>query len=364
MTLAFSLSAVQGVYAQSTDVTSEPFIQAALTLMTFDYFATKCKQGSGFTPSHAAKIEAWQTANGVGQLRLHLRELDRYPTQKQKLEQAVVQVTEKIAEQGTNLDACNLALLVSDLPNAQFATVSPQLLAPSSPSKVPQKVVPSPTNTFRVTSSPSDSKTLAQIDRFGFNSRTVMGIGGFLTTDIYPVVLFRNGDALTDVKGLSFAGGIEAHKRAHPGKWTRWRRQGGKLQLTQKGKWNALSFPTTYPKLPDNFKLDGLFRSLSGTGTVAIGGSQSVSAWRDYRFWADGRVVRGGGAGGRTEGGGSSTVTSSTAPNQRGRYRVQGLTLQITYEDGSEERRILITDPKNSQSAIWLDGIGYTRRKQ
>ncbi|MGH1394260.1 MAG: hypothetical protein ACRAVC_09505, partial [Trichormus sp.] len=108
--------------------------------------------------------------------------------------------------------------------------------------------------------------------------------------------------------------------------------------------------------------LTGLFRLLSGTGTIAVGGSQSVTAWRDYRFSPDGRVVRGQGAGGRAESGNSSVVTSNVAPNQRGRYRIQGLVLHITYDDGSEERRILITNPQDPKSAIWLDGIGYARR--
>ncbi|MBN3959795.1 hypothetical protein [Nostoc sp. NMS8] len=42
-----SLLAPQGVYAQNTDTTSQAFMRAAPTVMTFDYFATKCKQGSG-----------------------------------------------------------------------------------------------------------------------------------------------------------------------------------------------------------------------------------------------------------------------------------------------------------------------------
>lgn len=70
--------------------------------------------------------------------------------------------------------------------------------------------------------------------------------------------------------------------------------------------------------------------------------------------------MRGKGAGGRA----GAVVTSSVAPNQRGRYRVEGLTLYITYDDGSSERRILITDPKNPKSAIWLNGVGYSRRQR
>jgi hypothetical protein len=361
MSLLVSLVATtQDTYAQVTDLTSESFLQAALTVMTFDHFASKCQQGRGFTASDANKIEVWQTTNGVNKIRTRLRDFEQHPVQKQQLNQAVSQITEKIA--GTNINACAAAVLVSQLPEAQFAKVSPQLLTPvnSSPN-IPTKVEQSTPSTS-VANASFDPKILNQIDSFGFNSRTKMGVGGFLTLDIYPIVLFRNGDALTNVGGLAFTGGLEAHKRAKPDEWTRWRSQNGKLQIARKSGWEALPFQTTYPKLPTNFKLNGLFRLISGTGTVAIGGSQSVTAWQDYNFSPDGRVVRGGGTGGRAESGNSSVTTSSAAPNQRGRYRIEGLTLHITYDDGSSERRILITDPKNPKSAIWLDGIGYVRR--
>ncbi|MEP6491666.1 MAG: hypothetical protein ABJF01_03245, partial [bacterium] len=208
------------------------------------------------------------------------------------------------------------------------------------------------------------SDVLEQIESFGFDSRMKMGVGGFMTADIYPVVLFRNGDALTDVAGLSLPGGVDVHKRTHPGAWTRWRRDGGKLQVTGKNGWKTLAFQSTYPRLPDGFTLDGLFRSLSGAGTLAAGGSQEVVAWNTYRFWPDGRVVRGNGAGGRSEAGDVSVTTASMPPNQRGRYRVDGLMLRISYDDGSTEDRILITDPASAKSSIWLDGVGYARRSR
>ncbi len=361
MTLVMSLTAMHSAYAQDTDVTSEPFMKAALTVMAFDYFATECKQGSGFTVSDAAKVEAWETTNGVAQIRARLPELDRHPTQKQQLDQALSIITKQITSQNANINPCSVALSVSRMPDAQFAKVSPQLLSPvSKPPKTPKKTEQPAAKKPEPATSSSDNELVKQIDSFGFNSRTVMGIGGFLTTDIYPVVLFRNGDALTNVEGLSFSGGIAAHKRAKPDEWTRWRSQGGKIELANKDGWKALPFSKTYPKLPDNFKLNGLFRSLSGTGNIALGGSQSVVAWQQYSFSPDGRVVRGQGAGASNE----SFATNSVAPNERGRYRIAGLMLYINYDDGSSERRILITDPKDPKSVIWLDGVSYVRRKK
>lgn len=204
---------------------------------------------------------------------------------------------------------------------------------------------------------------LESIEAFGFDTRPKVGVGGFIALDIYPVVLFRNGEVLTDVTALSYPGGVTAHQQAHPEDWTRWRRNEERLQLSKGGTWEAMKFQTTYARLPDGFRLDGAYRSLSGAGTLAVGGTQEVVAWNEYRFWGDGRVVRGGGAGGRSEAGGAAVATSSVAPNRRGRYQVEGLTLRITYDDGSVESRLLITDPNDPKPAIWLDGIGYARTR-
>lgn len=200
------------------------------------------------------------------------------------------------------------------------------------------------------------------IDSFGFDTRAAVGIGGFVTTRVYPVVLFRNGDALTDVEGLGFPGGLEAHRRAHPRDWTRWRRGPTRIQLETAKGWKNLAFPTTYGTLPEGFLLEGLYRNLAGTGTMGVGGTDAVTVWDQYTFSRDGRVVRGGGAGAQAEAGTTTTTSSAVAANRHGRYRVEGLTLRITWDDGTAEARILVTDPSDPRGAIWLDGTGYVRR--
>ncbi|MEZ5459259.1 MAG: hypothetical protein R3E65_08105 [Steroidobacteraceae bacterium] len=208
---------------------------------------------------------------------------------------------------------------------------------------------------------------LAEIDAFGFHSRMTMGVGGFLTTRIFPVVLFRNGDVLLDVEGLADPDGLEAHRGAHAKAWTRWRRTGGELQLEMPGKggareWRKLHFQTTYAKLPAGFRLDGRYRSLKGVGNLAMGGTDSVTAYSEYAFTPDGRVTRGGGVGSTSQAGDISTVTAGTALDRIGRYDIDGLTLRMRWDDGRIESRILVADPNDPKTALWLDGIGYVRR--
>jgi hypothetical protein len=179
-----------------------------------------------------------------------------------------------------------------------------------------------------------------------------------------PVVLFRNGEVLSDVEGLAHREGLDAHRRAKPQSWTRWRRSNGQLQLQDsKGAWRNLHYNAVYSQLPANFRLEGRYQSLSGGGTLAVGGTDSVVAWSNYVFAKDGSVVRDSDAGARAEASDASTVSSSAAAGRPGRYRIDGIRLLIEYADGSSESRIIVTDPSDKSAAIWLDGVGYTRRK-
>lgn len=353
--LSFIAACVLWSNTAQAAVTDEAFLRAAVVVMIFDRLAADCRKRGGFSNADARKAAAWQSDNSIDTLRSRLPELDREPAHKRRIEQGVQAIVDQLA--GKGVSPCDGAMTAIRLPESQLAKTSPQLLAGGKPS-----AAAAPDKKAAASTAPRDSAQalLKQIDSFGFDSRMAMGAGGFLTTDIYPVVLFRNGEVLTDAKGLAFPGGIAAHKRAHPNRWTQWRRAGRAIELNGSKGWKALPFRATYASLPPGFVLEGRFQSLGGTGNVGVGGTDSVTVWRDYRFSRDGRVVRGGGAGSRAEGGNSSVVTSNIAPNRRGRYQIDGLALNITYDDGSSERRILITDPQKP-TVIWLDGVGYTQ---
>lgn len=200
---------------------------------------------------------------------------------------------------------------------------------------------------------------LGQIDGFAFNLRTGPG-GGMVSVNVYPVVLFRNGAALQDIAQLDSAHVDPSTRRGAA--WTRWRRADGKLEIEGKEGWEALAFQKALSTLPPDLRLDGRFRPLPGAGS-AEGGTASVSAWPVYRFFADGGVVREQAAG-ASAGAQDAPAATGVTPERHGRYRIDGLTLRIVYEDGGEERRFLVTDPALPNSAIWIDGAGYARRKR
>lgn len=363
--LAAALFASSVLHAQQLPVTDPMFLRTALVVAIYDRLHADCRKNGGYDAAQSASVNRWQADHGVQAIRARMPQLAAHPS----LERQVTQGAETVAARmlAEKRAPCAAAVAVTRLPEAQFATIAPQLAASATtPATTAADTATPGAATPRSPAPPAQASVstalLSQIDSFGFDTRPKMGVGGFITLDIHPVVLMKSGEALTDVTGLATPGGLDAHKRAHPEDWTRWRREGGTLQLAKKKGWTALPFQTTYQRLPDDLKLDGLYRDLEGSGTIGAGGTQSVTVYDEYRFSPDGTVERSGGAGSSAQAGDTTSTTSVHRAVRRGRYRVDGLTLEIRYADGSSEKRILIADPRDPGKVIWLDGVGYVQR--
>jgi hypothetical protein len=390
LTVAMTMCvAAPALHAQRTlDINDREFASATIVVMAFDIFTAKCANATPASAGARDSVATWLRANDVALVRARIEELNREPDQRDGLTKARDALDRQFGSVNSKM-ACVGAVSVTKQAEAQFATATPDMLRAlrerggtsrtagarngTMPSMPPgaASVPGTPTVGTRggvATSAPPTERSaraaamLTRIESFGFDTRTEMGMGGFIGLKIYPVVLFRDGTALTDVAALGAPEGIDAHQRATPGDWTRWRRAGGEIQLLDDGKWDKLAFQRTYSAMPNGFRLNGRFRRTGGTGNIAIGGSESVIVTNEYTFTPDGRVLRGGSAGATAAGGNVAVTTQSVAPDRRGQYSIDGLTLRIRYDDGTEERRILVTDPTDPKSAIWLDGDSYVRR--
>jgi hypothetical protein len=327
-------------------------LQAAVILTTFDQLDSGC--AGAYTPAQQERLQRWQADNDVAAARAQLPALMTDTALAARLQRSARQIVATARSKGAT-DCAAAAALVA-LPDAQFGRLlSPASAPPPARAEPPAVIAPAAV--------PVPEATLAQIDSFAFDSRPKMGLGGFIALDIYPVVLLKNGEVLTDVRGLRFAGGLAAHRAAQPDHWTRWRRAGGKVEVLKDGTWKPLPFTDTYARLPADLRLNGRFRSTSGVGNVAVGGQQSVTVVDEYRFNADGRVTRSGAVGSTAQAGGTSVVTRGGPGDRSGRYRLDGLLLRIDYEDGSREQRVLITDPAKPGGVLWLDGESYVERR-
>lgn len=365
--------------AQLPTLDDPPFQRAAIVVITFDLLAGRCAAGPDFSTENAARVEAWQREHEIALVRKRMQTLDRDTAQHRRLEAMRGRADAQFAYRGR--EACAAATGMTTLEDSRLAIRAPAMLATlraaeAAPTPVggsttvasggaETRSAGAPGTTAGAAPRPPAalSAIVSRIDRFGFNSKPGIGYGGMVILKIFPVVLFKDGTALTDVEGLADPGGLDAHRRAHADDWTRWRRVGSEIQLADGNAWKKLDFNNTYSTLPAGFALTGSYHALSGVGTLATGGTASVTLVEEYLFGADGRVVRGRAVGSAAQSTDISVVTSSVPPSQRGRYRIDGITLAIRYDDGSGETRILVTDPADP-SVLWLDGTSFTRRRR
>lgn len=348
-----ALACLLALPTRATDLPSQAWLRAAMVIKTFDHFAAACRAARGFHAAESRQVADWEAAQQLPALRQQLAAHPLPARQAQVLDAALARLVATPQLQAAH--PCAAAVATTRAPESQIAQALAELAtAPAAPATAPATAP-----------APDTAPLLAEIDSFGFDTRPKMGLGGFIALDIYPVVLFKDGTALTAVKRLADGGSAATLQQHHAADFTRWRRHGGELQLRDdKGGWKALPFQTTYARLPAGLRLDGLYRATAGGGNLAVGGSQAVTAWDEFRFTPDGQVLRGGGAGAQATAGGTSVVSGGRRAARSGSYRIDGLTLHIRYADGGSARHILIADPQDTRRTLWIDGEGYVRRER
>ncbi len=342
---------------------SDPnFVRLVVTVMTVDHLKPLCRDASV-----QRDVSGWEAANGAASIRAAVEQLRTAPATSATIAGTARDIATGMASAPAT-PCQNLSEMVG-MKDSQFARTQPRLLRQiAEASGAPASPAPAVVETAAKSGAKPPAElnmrareVASKIEGFAFDFMAMPGIGG-MTMRVFPVVLFKDGQALKDIEALSFAAGLEAHQRANPDDWTKWRREAGRVQTQTSKGWKNLPFRPVYDTLPDGFRLNGRYQSLSGVGNTAYGGSDYVAAWSTFDFLSDGRVVKGGGAGGYSSFQSASTAFSSVSPDRRGRYRVQGLTLEINYEDGSSERYLIVADPTEPGGAIWLDGTGYTMK--
>jgi hypothetical protein len=125
-------------------------------------------------------------------------------------------------------------------------------------------------------------------------------------------------------RGLDLA----ARQAMDPKSWSKWMEIDGKVALQNGDKWRALEFQLKYAPSPSGLTFDKVFSRLNASG----GGASDtlVVVTRDIRLTSDHRVEVGSFAGVSSSAG---TVTS-TAPDQRGTYAIDGYTVELKWDSG------------------------------
>jgi hypothetical protein len=351
--------------AEALDPANPADSQVIATVALFERVKNECAATVGMTPTLQTATSTWESANYIDRVRPELSRLAREPATRSTM-QSVDSTIDAIMASAKGQSCSGLQRLVSDPSSsiaaraARLAAAAPGAPAPPAPPAAANSAAP-PGGPLGGSKRTGVIERIAeQIEGFAFDTRAGIGVGGMVSIVVYPVVLFKDGQVLTNVEGLGYAGGPDAHRRDNPQDWSQWRRANDKIQTMKKGAWADLPFNAVYSRVPEGFSLSGRYQRTGGAGNVAMGGTDAVTTWETYDFFPGGRVIKGGGAGVQASGGDFSTVAGSTSADRRGRYSIDGLTLQLTYDDGSSESAVFVTDPQNPK-VIWLNGRDFRR---
>ncbi|MGF7149328.1 hypothetical protein FHS96_002970 [Sphingomonas zeicaulis] len=181
-----------------------------------------------------------------------------------------------------------------------------------------------------------------------FKSFTNFGVGGMMTQDFEPIILFKDGSyyeiegpALEDVD-------LDASRRARPIKWGRWSRGGKGFVLTNsKGKANDYAlqqgaFFKAFPAEAAGNKLAAKYSRVSGGGNSALGGELTIGGKTDLTFSPDGsygRASAGGATGSGSQSGVGFGVSSRRPAAGIGRYRIERHTITLVEPNGETKRQ-------------------------
>lgn len=186
----------------------------------------------------------------------------------------------------------------------------------------------------------------AKVEGVYFKSFTGIGVGGMVTIDYEPLVLFRDGtyyeiggEALEDVD-------LAASRSARPESWGRWSKSANSYTLTDnkgradENKLQDGNFFKAFPAEANGNRLAAKYSRISGGGNSAMGGEMMISAQSNYTFAPDGRYSHGSSAG--ALGSGSVSGVGMAASSRRapvgGTYRIEKHTITLTDSNGRTTR--------------------------
>lgn len=197
----------------------------------------------------------------------------------------------------------------------------------------------------------------SKVEGVYFKSFTGFGVGGGVTMDFEPIVLFRDG-SYYEVEGPALEDVDLAGARARePRNWGSWRRQGASFILTDnRGRSNdhQLQQGSFFKAFPASAApLRGTFESVGGGGNSALGGDVTIASTDRLVFNADGSfgTRRSTGA---LNSGATSGVGSAVAARRAGggRFSVRDHTLTLTHADGRTERRFFAFGSRRTPAQV------------
>lgn len=196
-----------------------------------------------------------------------------------------------------------------------------------------------------------------QVEGVYFKSATGFGVGGAVSVNFEPIVLFKDG-SYYEVEGPALEDVDLARARARdPRNWGRWRRQGASFILTDnRGRSNdhRLQQGSFFKAFPASAApLRGTFESIGGGGNSAMGGELTIASMDTLAFLPGGRFATRRSTGAVSSGAMSGVGSSASARRGGGgSFAVRDHTLTLTHADGRTERRFFAFGSRRTPAQV------------
>lgn len=199
----------------------------------------------------------------------------------------------------------------------------------------------------------------SKVEGVYFKSYTSFGVGGLMTQEYEPVVLFNDG-SYYEVEGPALEDiDLAAARQAKPRDWGRWTRSGDSFTFTNdRGKTSTTrlqggSFFKAFGGDATGGRLSATYSRVSGGGNSALGGELTIGSQTDLTFNPDGTFGRksGGGAIGSGSQSGVGMGVSGRSGGA-GRYAIDRYTITLTGPDGRPQRQFFAFGSKGNPAQV------------
>lgn len=211
--------------------------------------------------------------------------------------------------------------------------------------------------------SPGKGLSKDQIQGIVIHAEYTFGVGGMMITEYRPYLMLKDGTVYKYPDVCPYDLDVPASKKVEADKWGTWKQSGKTLtmSLPEKGvmetdRWDSNWFWAK--PAASGEKIAGGYKTISGGGNTALGGTAMVFSAGTIYFNNDGQFTME-----RTGGGSNSAagvdVSAYASKQKAGRYQLDGYGMELRYNDGKVVRDLFYFYP-DSKRVFGLGDEAYT----
>lgn len=203
----------------------------------------------------------------------------------------------------------------------------------------------------------------ADIKGVVMNTEYGSGVGGMLVVDYRAYLLLKDGSVYKYPDCSPYDLDVAESRKIQPDKWGTWILDGDALivKLPEKGtlkteRWKKSSWYWTRPA-KDAEKISGSFKTISGGGNTAMGGSVMVVSSANISLNDKGQFTYSAMGGGSASESGTS-VSAYSNKSSAGTYYLKGYCIELKFNNGEVQRKLFYFYP-DTNDTFTINGSDY-----